>query len=67
MKGAILMEDKFISIFQLYKQDIYRLAYSYTKDFSSTEDITQSSFIKIYKQKKILDRSNLRIKRWLIV
>ena len=41
------MDDKFIRIFNLYKNDIYRLAYSYTKNVFDSNDITQNVFIKL--------------------
>ena len=48
------MNDKFIKIFNLYKNDVYRLAYSYTKNKSDTDDIAQIVFIKIYKHKRLI-------------
>lgn len=59
------MNDKFIKIFNLYKNDVYRLAYSYTKNKSDTDDIAQNVFIKLYKHKDILKLVNDDIKKWL--
>ena len=59
------MNDKFIKIFNLYKNDVYRLAYSYTKNKSDTDDIAQNVFIKLYKHKDILKLDNDDIKKWL--
>ena len=59
------MNDKFIKIFNLYKNDVYRLAYSYTKNKSDTDDIAQNVFIKLYKHKDILRLANDDIKKWL--
>ena len=59
------MNDKFIKIFNLYKNDVYRLAYSYTKNKSDTDDIAQNVFIKLYKHKDILKLANDDIKKWL--
>lgn len=61
------MNQKFIDIFTLYKNDIYRLIYSYTKDFNITDDIIQTTFIKLYKHEEILKKSKEEIKKWLIV
>lgn len=59
------MNDEFIKIFNLYKNDVYRLAYSYTKNKSDTDDIAQNVFIKLYKHKDILKIANDDIKKWL--
>ena len=59
------MNDEFIKIFNLYKNDIYRLAYSYTKNSNDTDDITQNVFIKLYKHKEILNLDEESIKKWL--
>ena len=59
------MNDEFIKIFNLYKNDVYRLAYSYTKNKSDTDDIAQNVFIKLYKHKDILKLDNNDIKKWL--
>lgn len=59
------MNDEFIKIFNLYKNDVYRLAYSYTKNKSDTDDIAQNVFIKLYKRKDILKLDNDDIKKWL--
>lgn len=59
------MNDEFIKIFNLYKNDIYRLAYSYTKNSNDTDDITQNVFIKLYKHKEILKLDEESIKKWL--
>ena len=58
------MDEEYIRIFTLFKNDIYRLAYSYTKNFSDTDDIVQSVFIKLYKNfDKFADDTS--IKKWL--
>ena len=43
--GDGILDKQFIKIFNLYKNDIYRLAYSYTKNISDTDDITQNTFV----------------------
>ena len=60
------MDDKFIRIFNLYKNDIFRLAYSYTKNISDSDDITQNAFIKLYNHNEILDNVDQDIKKWLV-
>lgn len=39
------MDEEYIRIFTLFKNDIYRLAYSYTKNYSDTDDKDDSSLI----------------------
>ena len=60
------MDKQFIRIFDLYKNDIYRLAYSYTKNISDSDDITQNTFIKLYNHIDILDNQDQDIKKWLV-
>ena len=60
------MDKQFVRIFHLYKNDIYRLAYSYTKNISDSDDITQSTFIKLYNHYEMLDNKDQDIKKWLI-
>ena len=56
------MDDKFIEIYNLYKNDIFRLSLSYTGKISDAEDITQNVFIKIYNN---LDKLNCDdVKKW---
>ncbi len=59
---------EFIDIFELYKNDVFRLAYSYTKNYADTSDITQNVFIKLYKNiNKFTDMATREdIKKWLI-
>ena len=59
------MEQKFIRIFNLFKNDVYRLSYSYTKNISDSDDITQNVFVKLYKHNEILKLDNISIKKWL--
>ncbi len=58
------MDEEYIRIFNLFKNDIYRLAFSYTKNYSDSDDIVQSVFIKLYKN---FDKFNddISIKKWL--
>ena len=59
------MEKQFIRIFNLFKNDVYRLAYSYTKNISDSDDITQNVFVKLYKHNEILELDNVNLKKWL--
>ena len=59
------MEKQFIRIFNLFKNDIYRLAYSYTKNISDSDDITQNVFVKLYKHKEVLELDDISIKKWI--
>lgn len=60
------MEEKFLETFNLTKDDIYRLIYSYTKNKIDIDDIFQNTYIKLYKHPKILEKDSLEIKKWLI-
>lgn len=60
------MDEQFLKIFNLYKNDIYRLAYSYTKNIADSDDVVQNVFVKLYKNKKILENNDTEIKKWLI-
>ncbi len=60
------MNNVFLQIFNLYKNDVYRLAYSYTKNIYDAEDITQNVFMKLYKHQSILDNSLTDMKKWLL-
>lgn len=59
------MDEDFIYLFNLFKNDIYRLAYSYTGNISDADDVTQSVFIKLYKRMNKFD-SDISVKKWLI-
>ncbi len=60
------MDDKFVEIFNLYKNDVYRLAFSYTKNISDSDDIVQNVFVKLYRKQDILEKNKEEIKKWLI-
>lgn len=49
-----------------YKNDVYRLAYSYTVNKQDTEDILQKVFIKLYYNLNKFTDSE-KIKHWLII
>lgn len=59
------MEESFNKIYEEYKDDIFRLAISYTNNYADAEDITINTFLKLYKNiNKIFNEEHL--KRWLI-
>lgn len=64
--GGGKLDNCFMQIFNKYKNDVFRLAYSYTKSISDAEDITQNVFIKLYKHQDILSNLDQDIKRWLV-
>lgn len=59
------MGERFNELYQLYKNDIYRLACSYLLNEQDSEDVIQKVYIKLYNNKKILTLSNNEAKRWL--
>ena len=59
------MEEQFIKIYNLYKDDVFRLAYSYSNNIYDSDDILQNVFIKLYKHQNIFNLPNLEIKKWL--
>lgn len=57
--------NDFNNIYEIYKDDIYRLALSYTNNYADAEDVVINTFVKLYKHlNKINDEKHL--KRWLI-
>lgn len=58
------MDEEYIRLFNLFKNDMYRLAFSYTKNYSDSDDIVQSVFIKLYKNFNKFD-DDTSIKKWL--
>lgn len=58
------MDKEFIKLFNLYKNDVYRLVFSYVANYSDADDITQAVFIKLYKNINKFD-DKLSVKKWL--
>lgn len=59
------MKTDFIKTYHLIKNDILRLAFSYTRNISDAEDITQEVFTKLYEN--FNDFENIEyIKKWCI-
>ena len=59
------MDEEYTRIFNLFKNDVYRLAFSYTKNYLESDDIVQSVFIKLYKNFDKFE-DDICIKKWLI-
>ena len=54
------MNKFFETIYFEYKDDVYRLALSYTHNNYDAEDITQRTFIKVYKNINNIQKNNLK-------
>lgn len=60
-----MMDTQFIAVYNLIKNDILRLAFSFTRNLSDAEDVTQEVFIKLYENfSKFNDIEH--IKKWCI-
>lgn len=59
------INKKFLELYNLYSNDVLRLAFSFTKSIYESEDITQLVFIKLFKELK--KRNNKEYsKKWLL-
>lgn len=58
------MDKEFIKYYNLYKDDILRLALSYTKRINDAEDIMQNVFVKLYKNIDNVEED--KVKKWCI-
>lgn len=58
------MNEDYTRIFNLFKNDVYRLAFSYTKNYFDSDDIVQSVFIKLYNNFDKFE-DDIGIKKWL--
>ena len=59
------INKKFLNLYNLYSNDVLRLAFSFTKNIFEAEDIVQSVFIKLYQELK-KDNSKDIGKKWLL-
>lgn len=59
------MEEEFIAVYDKYKNDVFRIAFSYTKSITDAEDITQNVFIKLFNKFNDLKGQDY-IKKWLV-
>ena len=59
------INKKFLELYNLYSNDVLRLAFSFTKNIYESEDITQLVLIKLFKE---LKKSNNKeySKKWLL-
>lgn len=58
------MDKKFVKYYNLYKDDILRLALSYTKRINDAEDIMQNVFVKLYKNMDNINED--KVKKWCV-
>lgn len=58
------MDKEFIKYYNLYKDDILRLALSYTKRINDAEDIMQNVFVKLYKNMNNIEEE--KVKKWCV-
>ena len=64
--GGGQMDYEFEVVFDTFKNDVYRLVYSYTKNRFDADDITQIVFIKLYNNFQNFSDAD-HVKKWLIV
>lgn len=60
-------EAWFSKIYDLYNNEIYRLAFSYTHNSSDADDITQKVFIKFFSNIDKINQNEIEVKKWLII
>lgn len=60
------MNEEFNKIFNAYRQDIFRLIYSYTLNINDSKDILQETFLEFYKNMLSLPKDETSIKKWLM-
>lgn len=60
------MNEEFSKIFNTFRQDIFRLIYSYTLNIDDSKDILQETFVELYKNILSLPDDELIIKKWLM-
>ena len=58
------MDKEFVKYYNLYKDDILRLALSYTKRINDAEDIMQNVFVKLYKNMDNINED--KVKKWCV-
>lgn len=61
----MITNETFPCLVQLYKDSIFRLAYSYTKNQFDAEDVTQDVLVQLYKTDKAF-QSDAHLKNWLM-
>ena len=61
----MVSNENFSRLVQLYKDMIFRLAYSYTKNHFDADDVTQNVLLQLYKTDKAF-KSEAHLKNWLM-
>ena len=61
----MVSNDNFPRLVQLYKDMIFRLAYSYTKNHFDADDVTQNVLLQLYKTEKAF-KSEAHLRNWLM-
>ena len=61
----MVSNENFPRLVQLYKDMIFRLAYSYTKNHFDADDVTQNVLLQLYKTEKAF-KSEAHLKNWLM-
>ena len=59
------MEKEFVEVFNAYKNDVFRLVLSHTKNWHDADDITQNVFVKLHKHLSGFGDEQ-HIKKWLV-
>lgn len=59
------MNELYDEIYHKYKDDVFRLIYSYTLNREDTNDIFQKVFLKLYVNMKKFKSSDDNVKKWL--
>ena len=57
--------ENFPRLVHLYKDTIFRLAYSYTKNHFDADDVTRNVLLQLYKTDKVF-QSETHLKNWLV-
>ena len=60
-----LTDEQFDKVVCDYSQMLFKVAYSYTKSITDSEDIVQEVFMKLYRARKVFENDE-HIKNWLI-
>jgi RNA polymerase sigma-70 factor (ECF subfamily) len=61
----MVSNENFPRLVQQYKDMIFRLAYSYTKNHFDADDVTQNTLLQLYKTDKAFE-SEAHLKNWLL-
>lgn len=61
------MDELFTQLFNEYYDDVFRLSYSYSLNIQDAEDITQRTFVKLYKHINKFNDDHDYVKRWLFI